>query len=98
MANKLLSTTKRANQYAMNVLAEMKPCNRPRCGDALGGYPSIESRVLDTAIDALYSQNKLIDAIAYLQENPSFEPNVENVIELLKSFLAGNKDSVIKED
>lgn len=97
MANKL-STTKQANQYAMSVLANMKPCNNSRYGDALSAQSSVQSRILDAAIDALYSQNKLIDAIIYLEENPSFEPNPENVIGLLKSFLAGNKDSVIKED
>lgn len=97
MPNKL-SIIKQANQFAMNELSNMKPCNSLRCGDALSTQSSIQSNVLDAAIDALYSQNKLIDAITYLEENPSFEPNTENVIGLLKSFLAGNKDSVIKED
>ena len=95
-----LTSAKQTNQFAMNMISNMKPCNNvadliDNTSDNLDNQ--IKSNVLDRAMEAVYMQNKIIDTIEMLESKECFTTDNEGVITILQSLLVGSNTSGVKE-
>lgn len=90
---------KEMNQFAMNAISEMKPCNNIADlvkGDSVDLEGCIKTSVLDRAIEAIYMQNKIIDTIATLEGKDCFTTDNKGVAAILSSLLIGSEESFVR--
>lgn len=95
-----LEAVKQTNQFAMNMISNMKPCNNVADlieGDSANLDNQIKSNVLDRAMEAIYMQNKIIGTIEMLENKECFTTDNKGVITILESLLVGSNTSGVKE-
>lgn len=95
-----LESAKQTNQFTMNMISNMKPCNNvPDLveNNSANLDTQIKSNVLDRAMEAVYMQNKIIGTIEMLENKECFTTDNKGVITILESLLVGSNTSEVKE-